>query len=88
MPKNPDSTRWSYSVQFSGLHFPIDMLRSDNAWPATAVDAGKIAASFSDTRLVKPTDAEKLVNLVCAGDPPNSERWRSFMCKLGDVSQW
>ena len=88
MPNKLDARRWKFTVQFSGLHFPLDMLRYDNAWPATAVDAGKIESSFDLDRKEKPTDAARLVTLICAGNPPTSARWQSFTCKLGEVDAW
>lgn len=71
----------TYTVTSVG-QFPIDMLRHDRSFPATEVESGKIAATFS-----KPdTWTIKLAMYAATKDRgPNEGRWSSFCCRVSDV---
>lgn len=74
----------SFTVTGSGP-FPMDMLRYDQAWPMTTEDAQKITQSFDDPAgmvkwEVRLTMAQK--NKLA----PTLERWKSFCCKVTEVT--
>jgi hypothetical protein len=63
----PKQYRFDYEVSGVG-HFPADMLRHDQAWPASEFDSGKISQSTYDARTVRLTGL----------NDPTVGRWESF----------
>jgi hypothetical protein len=74
--------RWEYLVVGKGA-FPIDMLRYDNCWPATADDSAMIPLSSRSDYGTSPRDAIpiKLRGLL----PPTEARWNSFGWRVFEV---
>lgn len=74
----------SFTVTGSGP-FPMDMLRYDQAWPLTSEDAQKVTASFADgPGFVKWEVRLSMVKRAKGG--PTVERWKSFCCKVTEVT--
>lgn len=69
---------YSYTVEplRPYVHFPIDMLRYDSAWPEQSIDAGMIERLF----LARGSEAGS-VNLL-GQHMPTRERWESFGWKV------
>lgn len=70
----------SYTVEGRpGFGFPIDMLRSDRAWPATVRDVMIIAAC-----LPAGAGGESVQLETEAKYAPNRARWKSFGWRVVD----
>lgn len=82
-------THWliEFTVRGNG-YFPIDMLRYDNAWPASESDShliqlDRIAAGKDEW--LKPRNI-KLQMASCNGLGPTSARWNSFTWEVVEVA--
>ena len=71
-----------FTVEGSG-EFPIDALRTDECWPATAIDAAHIAANYrmSDADAAR---RRKVTLATTAKYAPNRQRWSSFGWRVID----
>jgi hypothetical protein len=70
-----------YTVEGVGL-FPIDMLRYDGAWPATAADGLAIHASL---RARPPHPATRRIQLI-SNREPTTARWQSYHWRVVEVA--
>lgn len=71
-----------FTVEGSG-EFPLDMLRTDQCWPAGADDAARISAHYwmADPFLLR----SRAITLETAGKyVPNRQRWSSFRWRVVD----
>ena len=66
-----------YQVE-GASHFPIDMLRYDQAWPDSGQDSGLITSPPSSERYI----VNLCRNVSSLRDLPNQGRWQSFGWKL------
>jgi hypothetical protein len=67
----------------SVFEFPIDMLRYDEAFPATEQDSGKIHRSIVDHDRSELIQVARFVENKSS--MPTIERWQSFGCKITDI---
>ncbi|WP_375383571.1 hypothetical protein [uncultured Sphingomonas sp.] len=58
--------------------FPLEMLHTDQCWPARAVDAAAIAESQTAPR------PAKIIMATAAKYAPNRQRWGSFGWRVID----
>ncbi len=56
--------------------FPLDMLRYDSCWPATAADSERIRSSFRGHLTSSPPQEIRLVS--ASASPITVDRWASF----------
>ncbi len=70
---------YHYTVN-SNTSFPIDMLRYDNAYPATCDAVSAIEHSRNPRRL-----GEQYKVALVGTHEPTVERWNSFNWRVGDV---
>lgn len=72
----------SFTVEGNG-EFPLDMLRSDQCWPASADDAARIGAHYG---MADPDGVRaRTVRLdTVAKYSPNRQRWVSFRWRVID----
>ncbi len=77
---NPITKR--FTVEGTG-EFPLDMLRSDQCWPASADDAARIGAhhAMADPGGVR---ARTVTLETAAKYAPNRQRWLSFGWRVID----
>ncbi len=74
----------SFTVQGKG-DFPIDMLRYDQCYPATGVDAAAIEATkdrFADAKSRREVREIRLWKISRTMVGPTNDRWASFMWKV------
>jgi hypothetical protein len=72
----------TFTVEGTG-EFPLDMLRSDQCWPAAVDDAARIGAHYG---MADPDGVRaRLVRLETAAKyAPNRQRWQSFRWRVID----
>lgn len=63
-------------------HFPVDMLRYDNCFPADESEANAITAALTGGERIG--GAIKLIRVGTTARPPEDARWRSFGWKVVD----
>ena len=71
-----------FTVEGSG-EFPIDVLRTDECWPATAIDAAHIAAHYDMTD-ASVARSRKVTLATAAKYAPNRQRWGTFGWRVTD----
>jgi hypothetical protein len=83
----PHTTTHWFTVTGRGV-FPIDMLRSDMAWPATSEDAEKIVGhdfGYAFGPGSTTPSEHRSIRMGCAQhDGPTIGRWASFGWTVGD----
>jgi hypothetical protein len=78
----PNPVLKRFTVEGTG-EFPVDMLRTDQCWPAGADDAARIGAHYG---LADPDKAgARTITLETAAKyAPNRQRWLSFRWRVAD----
>lgn len=67
-------------------NFPLDMLRYDACWPASASDVNRLARSLEFNTELKRIELYH-VHPARMWDP-STKRWASFDWRVLDVSEW
>ena len=73
--------RHAFTVEQFGAtyhNFPVDMLRTDQCFPATEHDSVSIASSFNLRRKYGNVGPVKLTRYAHKQWVPNKDRWMSF----------
>lgn len=76
-------TMVTYTVNGSGM-FPLDMLRYDAAWPATAADATELEWAIAQPA-ERRDKGPKPIRLQ-SYQKPTKDRWSSFLWGVGDIN--
>lgn len=63
--------------------FPLDMLRYDNAFPATERDAGKMHDTIAGHVRGETIMVGRFVSTKA--EIPSIERWHSFGCRISNI---